>query len=130
MANFRGGYAQNIGNETVLHAELMAMILAMEIANKKGWKYLWIESDSKSALLAFENHTIVPWTLQNRWANCLQLGLLLRWSHIFKEGNVCADILASMGHSLVAFNWWDSLLLVLRDDFLRDKLGVPSYRLV
>jgi ribonuclease HI len=60
MANFRGEYAQNIGNQTVLHADLMAMILAMEIANKKGWKYLWIENDSKSALLAFENHTIVP----------------------------------------------------------------------
>ncbi|MCI19130.1 RNA-directed DNA polymerase (Reverse transcriptase) [Trifolium medium] len=36
MANFRGVYAQTIGNQTVLHAELMAIILAMEIANKKG----------------------------------------------------------------------------------------------
>ncbi|KAK2432986.1 hypothetical protein QL285_018299 [Trifolium repens] len=106
----------------------MAMILVMEIADKKGWKYLWIESDSKSALLAFENHNIVPWTLRNRWANCLQLGLLLRWSHIFREGNASAGKLASMGHSFVAFNWWESLLLVLRDDILRDKLGVPSYR--
>jgi hypothetical protein len=51
------------------------MILAMEIADKKGWKYLRIESDSKSALLAFENPNIVPWTLRNRLANCLQLGL-------------------------------------------------------
>jgi hypothetical protein len=93
-------------------------------------KYLWIESDSKSALLAFENHTIVPWTLQNRWANCLQLGLLLRWSHIFREGNACADRLASMGYSFVAFNWWDSLPLVLQDDLLRAKLDVPSYRMV
>jgi hypothetical protein len=81
-------------------------------------------------LLAFENHTIVPWTLQNRWPNCFQLVLLLRWSHIFREGNACADRLASMGHSFVAFNWWDSLSLVLRDNFLRDKLGVSSYRLI
>jgi hypothetical protein len=73
---------------------------------------------------------MVPWTVRNRWANCLQLGFLLRRSHIFREGNACVDKLASMGHSMVAFNWWDSLSLVLRDDFLRDKLGVPGYRLV
>jgi hypothetical protein len=36
MANIRGGYAQNIGNQIVLHAELMVMILSMEIENKKG----------------------------------------------------------------------------------------------
>jgi ribonuclease HI len=61
MANFRGGYTQNIGHQTALHAELMAMILAMKIANKKDRKYLWIVSDSKSALLAFLNHNIVPY---------------------------------------------------------------------
>jgi hypothetical protein len=44
----------------------MAMMLALEIADKKGWKYLWVESDSKSALLPFENHNIMPWTLRNR----------------------------------------------------------------
>jgi hypothetical protein len=88
MANFCGGYAQNIRIQKVLHAELMAMIFAMEIADKKGW------------------------------------------SHIFREGDACADRLESMGHSFVVYNWWDSLPLVLRDTFLREKLGVPSYRLV
>jgi hypothetical protein len=57
----------------------------------------------------------------------------LRCSHIFREGNVCADILVSMEHSFVAFNWLDFLPLVLQDDrmiFLRDKLRVPSYPMV
>jgi hypothetical protein len=41
MAIFCGGYTQNIRIQTVLHAELMVMILAMEVAAKKGRKTLF-----------------------------------------------------------------------------------------
>ncbi|MCH79455.1 RNA-directed DNA polymerase (Reverse transcriptase) [Trifolium medium] len=69
LARFWGGYAQRVDG-TVLHAELMAMILATELAHGKGWYHLWIESDSKAALQAFEDHNIVPLELRNRWSNC------------------------------------------------------------
>jgi ribonuclease HI len=126
-AKFCGGFAQKVPG-TVIHAELMAMILAMELAYSKGWKNLWLESDSKTALLAFENNNMVPWDLRNRWLNCRSLDTNLRWSHIYREGNSCADKLANLGHSFVHLKWWGSLPLELRDDFLRDKLGIPCFR--
>jgi hypothetical protein len=83
LANFHGGYAQKISGLSVLHAELMALILAMEVAHSKTWHYLWLESDSLNALRAFDDMNVVPWDLRNRWSNCLNLGLTLKWSHIF-----------------------------------------------
>jgi ribonuclease HI len=126
-SRFLGGYAQRV-NGTVLHAELMSMILAMELAHRQGWLALWIESDSKAALQAFENHQVVPWDLRNRWSNCFSLHLNLRWSHIYREGNACADKLANLGHSFVDLKWWNSMPLELRDTTLHDSLGLPSYR--
>ncbi|KAK2386846.1 hypothetical protein QL285_060688 [Trifolium repens] len=84
MGNFHGGYAQKIETVSVLHVELMTLIFAMELANSKGWKYLWLESDSQTALRAFDNVGLVPWDLRNRWSNCLHLGINLQWSHIYR----------------------------------------------
>jgi hypothetical protein len=61
----------------------MALILAMEVAHSKTWHYLWLESDSLNALRAFDDMNVVPWDLRNRWLNCLNFGLTLKWSHIF-----------------------------------------------
>ncbi|PNX87220.1 ribonuclease H [Trifolium pratense] len=95
-ACFRGCFACNLGVVSVLHAEIMVIILAMELAHSFGWFHLWVESDSKLALSAFENSSIVPWDLRNRWSNCLALGLNIVSSHIFREGNGCLDKLAIM----------------------------------
>ncbi|GAU50362.1 hypothetical protein TSUD_409350 [Trifolium subterraneum] len=70
MANFRGGFAQKISGLSVLHAELMALILAMELAHSK--QYLWLESDSLTVLCAFDNLNVVPSDLRNRWSNCVR----------------------------------------------------------
>ncbi|GAU50370.1 hypothetical protein TSUD_284680 [Trifolium subterraneum] len=86
------------------------------------------ESDSMNALHAFEDMNVVPWDLRNRWSNCMHLGLTLKWSHIFREGNACADKLASLGHACPQLRWWSPLPPTLRDDFLQDKLGFPQYR--
>jgi hypothetical protein len=62
----------------------MILFLAMEIADKKGWKYLWVEIDSKLALLAFENYNIVSWTARNRWQIASSLDFFCA-GHIFLE---------------------------------------------
>lgn len=38
-----GWFAVNLGNFYVLHAELTGATVAIEIASKKGWNYLWPE---------------------------------------------------------------------------------------
>ncbi|MCH88060.1 heat-shock protein, partial [Trifolium medium] len=70
---------------------------------------------------------IVPWDLRNRWSNCLELGMNIVSSQIYREGNSCADKLVNHGHSVVDSMRWDSLPSVLRDGFLHDKMGLPCY---
>jgi len=47
--------------------------------------------------MAFTNFTIVPWRLLNRWLNCMALFKEMKFkvSHIYGEGNRCADLLAA-----------------------------------
>jgi hypothetical protein len=40
---------------------------------------------------------------------------------------VCADIIATRGHSSVDLKLWNSMPLELRDVDLHDILGLPSY---
>jgi ribonuclease HI len=49
----------------------MGIILAIECAVDRNWRQLWIESDSKLAVSAFKNSSIIPWQLKNRWLNCM-----------------------------------------------------------
>lgn len=56
-----------------LHAELLAAIIAIEMAHPRGWLHLWLECDSQLVVLAFSNTDLVPWKLRNRWKNCLDL---------------------------------------------------------
>jgi len=84
------------------HAELMAAILAMEVAKRKGYNYLWLETDSKLVYLALISPFIVPWTLRNRWNNCLVFvsNIHFTFSHVYREGNACADGMANLGLTL------------------------------
>jgi ribonuclease HI len=128
LGTFRGAFACNIGLQSVFYAEVMAIIFALEFAAKKGWRNIWLESDSTSALLIFSNPLLVPILLRNRWHNVRHLGIQVISSHIFREGNCCAYSLANMGHSLVDSNWLDTLPSALRFDFFRDRCGLPNYR--
>ena len=49
-------------------------------------------------------------------------------THIYREGNHCADLLASIGISLNTYFWWDHLPQQIRVDFNRNRLGVPYFR--
>jgi hypothetical protein len=71
----------------------------------------------------------VPLDLRNHWSNCRSLGLNIKYSHIFRECNWCADKQTNEGHALTDYMWWASIPACIRDDFLHDKLGLPSYRI-
>jgi hypothetical protein len=128
LGTFRGAFACNIGCQSVFYAEVLAIIYAIEFAAQHGWRNIWLESDSTSALLIFTNPLLVPILLRNRWHNARNLGIQVISSHIFREGNCCADFLANLGHSMVGTNWLDTLPGALRFDFFRDRCGLPNYR--
>jgi ribonuclease HI len=123
-----GSFSCKINCQSVLHAELMAIILAIEQALERGWLHLWVESDSQVVIQASKNFSIVPWDLRNRWSNCFSHNMQLLFSHVFREGNCCADKLANHGHNIMGFHWWDSMPPFLQEDFYRDRYGVPNFR--
>jgi ribonuclease HI len=104
---------------------------AVEIAFQNDWKQLWIESDSALVVSAFNNPSRpVAWHLRNRWNNVL---VLLRQmncviTHIYREGNQAADMLANHGLNLSSMACWNELPLFISENVNRDKLGIPSFR--
>jgi len=51
-------------------------------------------------------------------------------SHIYREGNSCADGLANLGLAQSAFVWFHSPPPSILADFVKNKLGLPNFRFV
>ena len=75
---------------------------AIEITAANNWSNLLLELDSSLVVYAFNNKSVIPWRLSNIWENCLHLLSSMNFlvSHIFREGNQCADALANLDLSL------------------------------
>lgn len=125
-----GCFASNLGIANALFAEFMGIILAVECAFQKNWLNLWIESDSKLVTLAIKSPQIVPWQIKNRWLNCLTLLQSMNFllTHIYREGNHCADKLANLSLSISDYMWWSSTPVNIREDLVKNRLGLPYYR--
>lgn len=91
-----------------MFADILGIILAIDCAYQENWTNLWIDTDSMLASLAFKSPHTVPWQLKNRRENCLLMisNMHLMITHIFREGNHCADKLANLGLTVVNFTWW------------------------
>jgi len=81
---------------------------AIELANQFHWNNLWLESDSALVINAIKNNALVPWSLRNRWDNCIQTTRSMNFlaTHVYREGNTCADALANAGLSLNHLMIW------------------------
>jgi len=49
-------------------------------------------------------------------------------SHVFREGNCCADKLATLGHEVMDTIWYTTMPSSLAVDFTRDINGLPNNR--
>jgi len=129
-----GCFYQLLGPVNALYTELLAAMTAIEIAADKGFVNIWLETDSKLVTLTFKSISIVPWMLRNRWQNCLALILNKSFlvTHIFREGNCCADGLANIGLSLTSFDliWVPDLPVSLSGEYTRNRLGLPNYKFI
>lgn len=127
---FKGGFAQNVETDSPFVEEMMAALVAIEIAFDRGWHNLWLETDSQLILLAFKAKNMIPCTLRNRWINCLQLLLSMNFfvTHIYREGNSCADSFANLGLAVSSLVWFPSLPSQIANDFTRNRLGLPNFR--
>jgi hypothetical protein len=52
-------------------------------------------------------------------------------SHVYREGNCCADSLANIGLSLIGLTvWLEISASIIRGKVVKDRLGMPNYRFV
>ncbi|XP_019431188.1 PREDICTED: uncharacterized protein LOC109338411 [Lupinus angustifolius] len=128
--DFLGGFADFFGIHDALNAELLSAILAINLAHKKGWFSIWLESDSALVVEIFKGKAMVPWKLINKWDQCKDLLSSMNCivSHIYREGNSCADKLANHGLHHRTFTWWNFVPNFLTHDFSRNRMGLPNYR--
>jgi len=118
-----------LGVTTTLCYELLVQLWQL-IAHHQGWLSRWLETDSMLVSLAFKYSKIVPWSLQNRWSNCLHLLFSMNFhvSRIYKEGNKCADTLANLGLTLASYCWFSQPPPHIRINLESNKLGLPNFR--
>ncbi|XP_057774892.1 uncharacterized protein LOC130993874 [Salvia miltiorrhiza] len=98
FASVRGCFHIKGGSGFAFEAELLAVITAINIAHDRGWLHLWVESDSMYVVRLLENRsTDVPWRFLASWKQVLRRlhGFSLIVTHIFREGNHPADIMAN-----------------------------------
>ena len=51
-------------------------------------------------------------------------------THIFREGNAYADLLASGGHNLANIIVWINLPSCISESFYKNRFGLPNVRFV
>ncbi|KAL8525168.1 hypothetical protein ACS0TY_014697 [Phlomoides rotata] len=91
---FRGCFAVSHGRGFSFEAGLASALFAIELAHDKGWKTIWLESDSTYVVQMLKSNNIdVLWSLVTRWhrVHWLRSDMNMVVSHIFREGNAVAD---------------------------------------
>ncbi|KAL2531794.1 Uncharacterized protein Adt_05145 [Abeliophyllum distichum] len=119
------------GDCTILEAELRAIRDGIILAQRLGLSVLWVESDSTLAI-----HCITkgggPWHIQATIRHIRHLQALDRdtITHIYREGNQVADLLASEGWDRRCYHEYSSQDLPRRHRSLVqiDRFGLPTVR--
>jgi ribonuclease HI len=130
-ADFVQAFAEPLGTVTSYFAELNGAMRAIEIAFHHGWHNLWLETDSSLVVAAFSNpNNLVSWRLRSRWTNVLTMLRQMNFmvTHIFREGNQAADLLANHGLNLTSIIYWHHTPSFLCPYINNNKLGIPSFR--
>ncbi|KAF1876288.1 hypothetical protein Lal_00029635 [Lupinus albus] len=84
------------------------------------------EYDSSWVVDIFNDKTKPRRNLSNFWDHCSTRNLHI--THIFREGNGCADKLANFGVYNRADFWWDETPSFLLNEFIRNTFQLHSYR--
>jgi len=99
MGEYIDNFSYFLGLQKFLYAKIMRVILAIELVWSKDFRRIWLKCDSFLLYQAFSLFNLIPWFLRGRWRKCIKIckEIEFKVSHIFCEGNHCADKLASLG---------------------------------
>ncbi|KAL2491819.1 Uncharacterized protein Adt_27447 [Abeliophyllum distichum] len=119
------------GDCTILEAELRAILDGLILAQRLGLSVLWVESDSTLAINCITKGG-GPWHIQATLRHIRHLLALDRdtITHIFREGNQVADLLASEGWDRRYYYEYSCQDLPRRHHSLVqiDRFGLPTVR--
>ncbi|KAL6550650.1 hypothetical protein OROMI_021138 [Orobanche minor] len=92
-------FSEFLGDQSNTYAELHAIARGLELCLDKNFANIWVEVDSKVAIRLVLGTTSCHWKLQCVVANIRNFlsKANIRLSHIFREGNGVADLLANQG---------------------------------
>ncbi|KAF1876325.1 hypothetical protein Lal_00029673 [Lupinus albus] len=92
---------------------------------------IWLECDSALVVEIFSRKGKIPWKLANKWHTCLEYISSMRFkvTHIYREGNTCAERLVAFGVYSQLYTWWDVTPKIILEEFNKNRLGLPKYRL-
>ncbi|PKU83073.1 Putative ribonuclease H protein [Dendrobium catenatum] len=133
IRNFKGdvliAFAGPLHHCKVLFAEMMGLSYGLELCYKMGFNNVAIEIDALSLIHLIRKNTMSdPEFFYNiRKIKCLLDGLNFSLNHIFREGNACADFLATKGGQINSVEEFSNITLPqqLRGLVRLDKLGIP-----
>ncbi|CAJ2634326.1 unnamed protein product [Trifolium pratense] len=95
---WRTGYTRKIGTCDALHAEMWGMYEGLKIARRQGFSHIIVESDSKLLVDMVTNNCQINGAtpvLIRRIRDLINLSWHVQVNHTLREGNRCADWLAS-----------------------------------
>jgi len=123
-------FAEPHGFTNSYYVELCAFMRVVEIAHQNNWHNIWIETDSALVVMAANSSDQVPWELRNRWLNVMTNLNTMNYlvSHIFREGNQIADLLANHSLTIPSINVWQEVPMFIKDCYIKNELGWPNFR--
>ncbi|XP_019450601.1 PREDICTED: uncharacterized protein LOC109352874 [Lupinus angustifolius] len=128
--DFLAYFADYFGIQSALFAELNLALMAIEFASNMGWNTHWLECDSSLVVDIFKGAAKPPWNLVNQWNFCQGIMEIMQInvSHIFWEGNFCADRLANFGITSNCKTTWTEIPPFISHEFHRKRNLLPNYR--
>jgi len=124
---FRGSMREFIA----LVVEFYRVIYAMKKTQKMDLTNVWLECDFALVSGAFTTRTKVSWMIRNWWNTCLNYCGKIRFkaTHIFREGNTCADKLANLGFiHRDYFHWYNRFPSSLFLEFFMNRYSLRICR--
>lgn len=129
--HYLSGFCQGLCYRSTFFAKLMGVIIGVQFAYQFSWHSIWLERDPTRVLACITSSSFaLPWHLRITWSTCLLCIRTMSFycSHIFREDNIVADIMANLGLASPTLAWHESPSIAISPILRMDDLGFPYQR--
>ncbi|CAI0382345.1 unnamed protein product [Linum tenue] len=124
----------NLGICSITRAELIGAVEGLQLAWELGYRRVNVQLDSRCAveiLQRQQDHDHRDSAVSHHFQELMQRDWEVSLTHIYREGNKCADYIASQGHQLpLGYSMFPITDTTLVSWILYDTLGLSEPRLV